>query len=94
MRMKSLIRQVVACAVSGFALSACVSYSPSEISAMSTYDLCKTQSEQGFGLAENSRGLLQSELTRRKEDCRIHRAAIQGERDDKLYDLTYGTQSP
>jgi ABC-type uncharacterized transport system auxiliary subunit len=81
-------------ATCALALSACVSYSPAEVSALSSYEICSAQVNQGSGITEASWRLLQSELERRKVDCRAHRAAIQFERDERLYYYMYGQQSP
>ena len=93
MRITTLSR-CVAPGLVGLSLGACVSYGPAEVSRMSTYKICSTQINQGSGIAESSRRLLQSELERRKEGCASHRAAIQRARDDTLYDYMYGQQSP
>ena len=75
-------------------LGGCVSYGAREVSAMSTYDICLAQVEQGWNLAESSRHALAAELTRRKQSCAPHLLAIQGERDEALYDRMYRNQSP
>ena len=93
MRTTNFLR-CIALGLIGLVLGACVSYGPAEVSRMSTYEICSSQINQGSGIAESSRGLLQSELERRKENCASHRAAIQRERDDKLHYYTYGQQSP
>jgi uncharacterized membrane protein len=76
------------------ALTGCMSYAPSQVAAMSTYNICWTQSEQGANLPEESRRLLRTELERRKESCAAHRDAIQAQRDYELYERMYGGQSP
>ena len=94
MRTWARARHLFTFVISASALAACATYGPADVAAMSTYDICSIQLNQGSALADSSRHLLQSELDRRKESCQPHRAAIQAERDARLYDLTYGQQSP
>jgi len=75
-------------------VSGCQTYAPSQVSAMSTYDICELQALQTPNLTEESRRLVRSELERRKDTCAPHQAAIKVQRDKDLYDQTYGNQSP
>jgi hypothetical protein len=79
---------------SAMALGGCISLSPSQVSAMSAYEICEMQVNQGPNISEASRGLLASELGRRKETCAPHFAGIQRQRDQQLWDDTYNNFSP
>lgn len=75
-------------------LSGCLTYGPSQLGAMSTYDICETQAIQAANMTEESRRLVRSELERRKESCAPHQAAIRAQLAEDLYDRTYRNQSP
>ena len=75
-------------------LGGCVSYSPAQLSAMQTVDLCETIDVQSYNLTSESRTALQSELSRRNESCALHSAAVEQRRRDFLDRETYGKQSP
>ena len=72
-------------------LGGCVTLSASELSAMSTVDLCEYQYVQGRNLTDDARRALQGELQRRKGDCLNHAAEVAQRRADVLYELTYGS---
>ena len=76
------------------ATTGCLSYAPAQVSAMSSLEICDLQLNQSPNMTDETQRLLRSELERRKETCAQHRAAIQARRDEELYDLTYGNQSP
>ena len=75
-------------------LTGCTSLGPAQVSAMSTYDICEMQVNQGVNMTDESRRLLSSELVRRKESCAPHRAEIQRVRNEDLLDKTYNNWSP
>lgn len=75
-------------------LGGCVTYGASDVSHMSSYEICALQVNQGPNLTESSRQLMQAELSKRKEDCGPYTRRIQAERDEVLYELTYRNQSP
>jgi hypothetical protein len=76
------------------ALGGCVSYSPSNVGAMSTLEICELQTEQAPNLTPESRRLLESEVARRKESCSAYAPAIASRRAADIYRWTYGNQSP
>ena len=75
-------------------LAGCVSYSPSQLSAMQTVDLCEAIDVQAYNLTPETRSAMQSELGRRKESCSTYSAAVAQRRQDVLDYETYGKQSP
>ena len=75
-------------------LGGCVTYGASDVSHMSSYEICALQVNQGPNLTQSSRELMQGELAKRKEDCAPYIRRIQAERDEVLYELTYRNQSP
>ena len=83
-----------AAAAAAILLGGCVSYSPSQLSAMQTVDICETIDVQGYNLTPQTRSALQSELQRRSESCSSHSAAVAQRRQDFLDRETYGKASP
>ena len=57
-----------ACAAA-LVVAGCVSYSPTQLSAMNTVDLCELQQMQGPNLSPETKGTMQGELSRRGESC-------------------------
>jgi hypothetical protein len=76
------------------ALNGCVSFETHELAAMSTLDLCETHVVQRVNLSTVARQRVESELERRKVDCRSQLAAIKARQDEDLYDRMYRNQSP
>jgi hypothetical protein len=70
--------------------SGCVSYSPSQLSAMNTVDLCELREVQGPNLSPDTRNAMQGELSRRGESCTTHNAALAERREAFLYREIYG----
>ena len=85
--LRTLGLMLIVCGASG-----CVSYAPARVAAMSTYRICEAQ--VGQNLTEETRGLMRSELERRKETCAPHLAAIQAQREDDFNEQVYGKASP
>jgi hypothetical protein len=77
-----------------FVLNGCLSYSPPQLSAMSTLDLCEQHTVYRVNLSEAARQQVAAELARRQTDCSRERSAIQARRAEDLYDRMYRTQSP
>ena len=71
-------------------LAGCVSYSPSQISAMSGVDLCELRETQGLNLADETKRALQGELQRRNDNCGNHATVLAERRQAFLYRETYG----
>jgi hypothetical protein len=82
------------CIAAAALLGGCMAYSPQNISAMSTVDLCELREVQGPNLAESARRAIRDEVRRRNDDCSNHAAAVAKRRRDFLYEETYGKQSP
>ena len=76
------------------ALAGCISYGAPQLETMSTLDLCETHVVQRVNLSRATRDAVQSEIDRRKVDCRSQLAAIKARHDEDLYDRTYRNQSP
>lgn len=72
------------------ALGGCVSYSPSRLSAMTTLDVCELGQMQGPNLSAETRGAMQSELTRRGESCSKYSAELAQRYADFMHRETYG----
>ena len=81
-------------ALAPFALAGCISYGAPQLSAMSTLDLCETHLVQRVNLSRATREAVESEIERRKVDCRSQVAAIKARHEEDLYDRTYRNQSP
>ena len=75
-------------------LAGCVSYTPAQLSAMQTVDICETIDVQSYNLSADTRGALQTELARRNESCSKYGEAVAQRRQDFLDRETYGKQSP
>lgn len=71
-------------------LPGCVSYSPSQLSAMDIVDLCELREVQGPNLSPDTRTAMQSELSRRGETCAKHSAAVAERREAFMYREMYG----
>jgi hypothetical protein len=85
--------RLAACAAA-LLLGGCVSYSPAQLSAMQTVDLCETIDVQSYNLSPDARSGIQGELARRNESCAKYGEAVAQRRQDFLDRETYGKQSP
>jgi hypothetical protein len=74
------------------AFTGCVSYSPSQLSAMNTVDLCELRDVQGPNLSPETKSSMQGELSRRGESCAQHSAELAERRAEFLYREMYGKQ--
>ena len=68
----------------------CVTYTPGQITALSSLELCELRANQGVNLTADTKRALDSELQRRSDDCRIHAAVIAQRREEALYRDMYG----
>ena len=75
-------------------LTGCLSYSPQQISSMSSDDLCDLQRYQQMNLTAAGKASLEAELQRRKESCSGLVAQIDKDHADDEYDRMYNRQSP
>ena len=73
-------------------LAGCVSYSPSQLSAMSNVDLCELRETQGMNLSADTKRAVQGELQRRNDSCSNHAAVLAQRRDAIMYREMYGKQ--
>jgi hypothetical protein len=73
-------------------LVGCVTYSPAQLSAMSTVDICETEYMQGRNLSQEARQAIQSELQRRNDNCRNHAVEVAQRHDAFMYREMYGKQ--
>jgi hypothetical protein len=71
-------------------LVGCVNYSPGQLSAMSTVDICETEYMQGRNLSAEARQAIQSELQRRNDNCGNHRTEVAQRYEAFMYRETYG----
>ena len=84
-------KRLSACAAAAaLALAGCVSYSPSQMSAMNTVDLCELGQMQGPNLSAETRAAMQSELSRRGESCSKYSSVLAQRYADYMYRETYG----
>lgn len=88
--MKTSIRTPFAAAAAACALAGCLTYSPSQLSAMNTVDMCELRQEQAPNLSVETKGAIQSELSRRGESCDKYQAVLAQRRADFMYRETYG----
>ena len=71
-------------------LGGCVSYSPAQLSAMSTVDMCELEYMQRPNLSSETKQAMQSELQRRKDSCGNHAAEVAHRYAEFMYRETYG----
>lgn len=72
----------------------CASYTPRGISSMSTVDICEVEYMQGRNLSAEAKQAIQTELQRRKDNCRNHSAEVAQRFEDFMWVETYGRQLP
>jgi len=90
---KTLFPRVALTLVSAIAaalLAGCVSYSPSQLSAMSNVDLCELREAQGMNLSNDTKRAVEGELQRRNDRCSNHAAVLAQRREAFLYREMYG----
>lgn len=75
-------------------LAGCVTYSPSQLSAMQTVDICETIDVQSYNLSPQTRSALEGEVARRSESCSSYGAAVAQRRQEFLDREVYGKNSP
>jgi hypothetical protein len=68
----------------------CVTYTPAQLSAMSTVDMCEMEYMQRPNLSPETRQAMQSELQRRNDNCRNHAVEVAQRYDEFMYRETYG----
>ncbi|MGZ5136807.1 MAG: hypothetical protein ACXWCX_03285, partial [Burkholderiales bacterium] len=73
-------------------IAGCVSYSPSQLAAMPSVDLCDLRATQGINLSEDTKRALEGELQRRNDNCSNYAAVIAQRRDAFMYREMYGKQ--
>ena len=71
-------------------LGGCVTYSQSQLSAMSAVDICELQNMQGPNLTPESKQAIQAELQRRNDNCRNHSVEVAKRYQDFMWRETYG----
>ena len=71
-------------------ITGCVNYTPSQLSAMSTVDICETEYMQRPNLSPEAKQAIQSELQRRNDSCRNHAVEVAHRYDEFMYRETYG----
>src|SRR4051812_17768799 len=57
-------------------VAGCVNYSPAQLSAMSTVDICETEYMQRPNLSPEAKQAIQSELQRRNDSCGNHAVEV------------------
>ena len=71
-------------------IAGCVNYTPTQLSAMSTVDICETEYMQGRNLSPEARQAIQSELQRRNDNCRNHAVEVAQRHDLFMQREMYG----
>ena len=71
-------------------LTGCVNYTPSQLSAMSTFDICETEYMQRPNLSPEAKQAIQSELQRRNDNCGKHAVEVAHRYDEFMYREMYG----
>jgi hypothetical protein len=92
-RQLRLARTLGALAFAG-PITGCISYSPAQVSAMSSYDLCEAQLYSRINLSAETREQVSNEIRKRNEDCSRQVPAIEANRADQAYDAMYGRSGP
>lgn len=80
--------------VGAIVLGSCASYSPRDLAAMETGDLCYMEYMQRANLSAEGRQAIQSELQRRNDNCRNHSEYVARQFADFMHYETYGKQHP
>jgi len=88
-RVRRPLAVAAAVAIAGFA-AGCVNYSPAQLSAMSTVDICETEYMQRPNLSPEARQAIQAELQRRNDNCRNHATEVAQRYEEFMYRETYG----
>jgi len=91
-RLRRLSSIVALAAAAG--LGGCASYTPAGLSAMSAADICEIEFRQGRNISPAGRQAIQSELSRRNDNCRNHAAEVQERYATFMYREIYGGLSP
>ena len=71
-------------------LAGCVTYSQSELAALSAADICELRYMQGPNLSPQARDNIQGELKRRNDNCGNHAAEVEERFAQFMYRETYG----
>jgi len=71
-------------------LGGCVTYSPSQLSTLSSVDICEMQHMQAPNLSPETKQAIASELQRRKDNCGNHAAEVAQRYAAFMYRETYG----
>lgn len=72
------------------ALGGCGAYTPAGLSQMSAVDMCELEYRQGRNLSPAAKQTMQSELSRRNDNCRNHAAEVAERFAAFMYRETYG----
>jgi hypothetical protein len=84
------LRVSLCAGTAALALAGCVTYSPSQLSAMNTVDLCELEQMQRPNLSPETKSAMQSELQRRGESCSKYSTVLAQRYADFMYRQTYG----
>src|SRR5688500_15024718 len=90
---QTMIKHAIALAAAAL-LSGCAVYTPRDLSAMSSADICYIEYIQGRNLSAEGRQAIQSEMQRRKDNCGNHSANVKQLFADFMHYETYGKQHP
>ena len=71
-------------------LGGCASYTPTGLSAMSAADICELEFMQRPNLSAQGKQAIQSELSRRNDNCVNHAAEVDQRYAQFMYRETYG----
>jgi len=75
-------------------LGGCITYTPQELSAMPGLQLCEMQLYSRVNLKDETKRLVQNELSRRKEDCRKYVPEIEADREWEREQAMYCCTGP
>ena len=70
-------------------LGGCAIYTPRDLAGMSAEDLCYLEYIQGRNLSAEGRKAIQSELSRRNDNCGNHVAGVKQQYADFMHRQTY-----
>jgi hypothetical protein len=71
-------------------LGGCVTYTSGQLSAMSAVDICELEYMQRPNLSPETKQAIQSELSRRNDNCRNHAIEVAQRFDEFMYREMYG----
>ena len=73
-------------------VAGCGTYNPSGLASMSAVDMCEMEYMQGRNLSAAAKQTIQSELSKRNDNCRNHAAEVAQRYAEFMWRQVYGGQ--